>query len=73
MGENTKEKIRKELEKAHPTDLSIGEVAKKTGFSRPTVSTYLKVLEAEGKIEVSRKVGRAVLYRLKKKSKRQKL
>jgi len=67
LGENTKEKIRKELEKAYPTDLSIGEVAKKTGFSRTTVSTYLKVLEAEGKIEKSREVGRAVFYRILKK------
>jgi hypothetical protein len=31
-----------------------------------TVSTYLKVLEAEGKIKISRKVGRAVFYQLLK-------
>lgn len=67
MIEDKKQKIFEELEKTHPTDLSIGEVAKKTGLSRTTVSTYLKVLEAEGKIELSRKVGRALLYRLKKK------
>lgn len=57
----------KELEKANPSDLSIGEVAEKTKLSRTTVSTYLKVLAAEGKITVSRKVGRAVFYKLKKK------
>ena len=67
MVENKKQKIMKELERVYPTDLSIGEVAKKTGFSRTTVSAYLRILEAEGRIEVSRKVGRAVFYRLKKK------
>ena len=67
MVENKKQKIMKELERVYPTDLSIGEVAKKTGFSRTTVSAYLRILEAEGRIEVSRKVGRAVFYRLKNK------
>lgn len=64
-------KILKELQKAfdQPGDLSIGEVAKKTGMSVVTASTYLRILEAEGKIEVSRKVGKAVFYRLKRVSK----
>ena len=63
-----KNKILKELERTYPGDLSIHEVAKTTKLSRPTASTWLKVLEAEGKIEVSRKVGNAVFYKFKKKS-----
>jgi len=60
-----KKRIIRELEKIHPRDLSIGEVAKKTRMSRTTASTYLKVLEAEGKIMISRKVGRAKFYKKK--------
>jgi len=60
-----KKRIMRELEKIHPRDLSIGEVAKRTRLSRTTASTYLKVLEAEGKIKISRKVGRATLYKKK--------
>jgi len=68
--EDKKQRVLAELEKVHPNDLSIGEVAKKTKLSRTTVSTYLKVLEAERKIDVSRKVGRAVFYKLKRKPER---
>jgi len=68
--EDKKQRVFRELEKAHPSDLSIGEVAEKTKLSRTTVSTYLKVLEAEGKIENSRKVGRAVFYTLNRKAER---
>jgi len=64
---DNKTKVLKTLEEAYPQDLCIGEVAKATNLSRPTVSTWLKVLEAEGKIEVSRKVGKAIFYRIKKK------
>ena len=63
-----KEKVLKELERARPNDLSIGEVAERAKLSRPTASTWLKVLGAEGKAEVSRKIGAAVFYRLKKRS-----
>lgn len=70
MIEDKKQRVLAELEKVHPNDLSIGEVAKKTKLSRTTVSTYLKVLEAERKIDVSRKVGRAVFYKLKRKPER---
>lgn len=66
MSEEKKQKILKELERVYPCDLSVGEVAERVRMSDPTTSTYLKVLEAEGKIEVSRKVGNAIFYRLKK-------
>jgi len=65
---DNKEKIMKELERCYPNDLSIGEVAERTKLSRPTASTWLKVLDAEGGAEISRRIGAAVFYRLKKKS-----
>jgi len=61
-----KTEVVKELEKIHPCDLSVGEVAQKVKISDPTASTYLRILAAEGKVEISRKVGNAVFYRSKK-------
>lgn len=66
MAEENKENVLTVLKEAHPGDLSIGEVAQRSHLYRGTASTWLKVLEAEGKIEVSRKVGPAVFYRVKK-------
>ena len=40
----------------YPQDLLIGEVANKLGMVRSTASSWLRVLMAEGKMEVSRKV-----------------
>lgn len=66
MAEENKENILTVLKEAYPGDLSIGEVAQRSRLSRGTASTWLKVLKAEDKIELSRKVGRAVFYRVKK-------
>ena len=66
MGEEKKKRVLDELEKNYPIDLSIKEVSHLTGLSDPTASTYLKVLEAQGKIECSRKVGNAIFYRFKR-------
>ncbi len=66
MIEENKENILTVLTEAYPGDLSIGEVAQRSRLSRGTTSTWLKVLKAEGKIELSRKVGPAVFYRVKK-------
>jgi DNA-binding Lrp family transcriptional regulator len=66
MSKEIKEKIIKELEKVFPCDLSITEIAEKVGISDITASKYVSVLQAEGKIEVSRRIGNAVLFRLKK-------
>lgn len=66
MDKDKKDKIIGELKGIHPCDLSIGEISKRVKLSKPTASTYLKVLEAEGDIEVSRKVGNAIFYRWKK-------
>jgi len=63
---DTKVKIMNELKRIHPCDLSAGEVAKRVKASDPTASTYLRILAAEGKVEVSRKVGNAVFYKFKK-------
>jgi DNA-binding transcriptional ArsR family regulator len=68
MPGDPKDKILRALEEAFaaPGDLSIVEIAKATGMSDITASKYVSVLEAEGKIEVSRRVGRAIFYRIKK-------
>jgi len=65
--EKQKEKILKELEKVYPCDLSTLEVAKATKTSKLTAEKYLKILEASNDIEISRKIGRVFLYRMKKK------
>ena len=54
------------IKNAHPNDLSIEEIAKSSRMSRETVSKYIAVLEAEGKVELSRMVGRAKMYKMKK-------
>jgi len=63
---DSKNRVLRELQVAFPMDLSIKEIAEKSGLCSPTVSTWLKVAEAERKIEQSRKVGNAKFYRLKK-------
>lgn len=65
MDKGKKDKIVGELKKIFPCDLSINEISRRIKLSSPTASTYLKVLEAEGNIEVSRKVGNAIFYRWK--------
>jgi len=59
-------RILKVLDEAYPQDLSIGEVAKRARVCRSTASMWLRVLAAERKIEVSRKVGNAIFYKLRK-------
>ena len=43
-------------------DLSIAEIAEKTGLHRNTVAKYVFALEKAGIIESSRTVGRAKMY-----------
>ena len=66
MSEKTKEKVRKVFEEAYPEDLSIVEASLKAGISDPTGATYIRILEAEGKIEFHRLVGRAKMFKLVK-------
>jgi len=53
------------LKRVSPKDLSIIEISRELNVSRQTVSKWIKVLEAEGKVKVSRVVGRAVLYKVR--------
>lgn len=66
QAERQKRKILRELEKVYPCDLSTLEVARMANISKLTADKYLKILEASGEIEVSRKIGRVFLYRVKK-------
>lgn len=65
LNEKLSEKILDVLKEAYPLDLSIEDVAKKSGIHRNTVAKYLAVLSAKGKVEL-RSLGKAKLYRLKK-------
>ncbi|MCK4307360.1 HTH domain-containing protein [candidate division WOR-3 bacterium] len=61
---NSKEKIFEVIEKASPQDLSIQEIAEISKLSRETVSKYVGILEAEKKIALARRIGKAKMYRL---------
>ena len=67
MGRESKAKVLDVVRKAYPLDLPIAEVARQAKLNRVTASTWLRIVEAEGAIEVSRKVGQAVFYRFKNK------
>ena len=67
MSQESKDKVFGVVKKASPEDLTIAEVARRSKITHYTASMWLKVLEAEGKIEQTRKIGPAILYRLKKK------
>jgi len=60
-----KEEVLEVLKRAD-RDLSIQEITDRTHLSRDTVSKYVGILEAEGKIEMTREIGRAKLYFSKK-------
>jgi len=62
MSQTPEQKILKCLETEYPRDLSIEEIARKTGIHRNTVSKYIWGLERERKVKVSREIGRAKMY-----------
>lgn len=64
--EDTKKLVFAVFKTAYPNDLSIAETSKRAGVVANTASTWIKVLTAEGKLEESRKVGNAKMYRFKK-------
>lgn len=66
--ELTKKKVYDAIKKTTPTDVSIQEIAEITSLSRETVSKYVGILVAEGKIKLARRIGKAKLYSLIKKS-----
>ncbi len=49
------------------SDFWFGQIGGQVKVSDSTASAYLRILAAEGKVEISRKVGNAVFYREKKK------
>lgn len=61
-----KSRILNFLKKHYPKDFNIQEIVNVTKFSRGTVSTYLKVLRAEGDIVITRTMGKYTLYAWKK-------
>lgn len=66
MSEATKYKVLKVFQEAYPQDLSIIEASNLAGVSDPTGAMYIRILEAEGKVEFIRRVGRSKMFRLKK-------
>jgi len=64
--EETKSKFLKVFEDAYPQDLSISEVSRRSHFSEVTSSSYVRILEAENKVEFTRLVGRAKMFKLKR-------
>lgn len=59
---STKEIILDAIRKADPPYVTIQDIADATKISRETVSKYMLVLEAEGKIKVTKVIGKAKLY-----------
>jgi DNA-binding IclR family transcriptional regulator len=62
MSQTFEQEILRCLKDEYPRDLSIEEIAAKTGVHRNTVSKYIWGLEKEGKVKISRKIGRAKMY-----------
>ena len=62
---STKEIVLDAIKKANPPYVTIQDIADITKLSRETVSKYMLVLEAEGKIKVTKIVGKAKLYEMK--------
>ena len=61
-----KKKIMHFFQKNYPKDFNIKEIAEELKLNRHSISTYLKVLEAEKKIAISRNIGKAIMYIFKK-------
>lgn len=60
--QSTKEIILDAIKNANPPYVTIQDIADITKISRETVSKYILVLEAEGKIKVTKIIGKAKLY-----------
>jgi DNA-binding IclR family transcriptional regulator len=67
MSQEIEAKVLECLRKAAPKDLSIEEISNLTKLNRNTAAKYLFALEKEGKIVMSRQVGKAKLYNVKAK------
>ena len=58
----TKQMVLDAIKKAKPPYVTIQEIADVTKLSRETVSKYMLVLVAEGKLKVTKTVGKVNLY-----------
>lgn len=58
----TKQTVFDAIKKANPPYVTIQEIADATKLSRETVSKYMLVLAAEGRIKVTKTVGKVNLY-----------
>jgi len=63
-GKSAKEIILDAVKNANPPYVTIQDIANITKISRETVSKYMLVLEAEGKIKVTKVIGKAKLYEI---------
>jgi response regulator of citrate/malate metabolism len=59
---DTKQIVLDAIKKSNPTYVTIQDIADATLLSRETVSKYIAVLLAEGKIKVTKTVGKVHLY-----------
>ena len=59
---STKEIVLEAIKKSDPPYVTIQDIASATKLSRETVSKYMLVLEAQGKIRVTKIIGKAKLY-----------
>jgi response regulator of citrate/malate metabolism len=59
---STKQIVLEAIKKADPPYVTIQEIADVTKLSRETVSKYMLVLAAEGKLKVTKTVGKVNLY-----------
>lgn len=59
---STKEIVLEAIKKSNPPYVTIQDIANATKLSRETVSKYMLVLEAEGKIRVTKIIGKAKLF-----------
>ena len=62
---STKQIVLDAIKKARPPYVTIQDIADITKLSRETVSKYMLVLAAEGKIKVTKTIGKAKLYEAK--------
>ena len=62
---STKDTVLDAILKANPPYVTIQNIADATKISRETVSKYMLVLEAEGKLKVTKVIGKVKLYEAK--------
>ena len=59
---STKQIVLDAIKKANPSYVTIQEIADATKLSRETVSKYMLVLVAEGRLKITKTVGKVNLY-----------